>query len=716
MQGKMEALSGPATSAEHCFGSRRPRRRHPKKKPVLELETQCPDIEVTTQFASSGRPIAHQLEKKTPIEQDPQCLKYKAVIHPLSIDRKRRRHFKENFIAEPEPQCMDGKAPAGRYSCNLPSQNNRHNNRRTSDELEATTIASKAAARAHRLREPHRSDRPRNIKELSEPITHLPLSDTPSQLSHSILPPPAVGAISSLKRHPEAPLPYPSHAPNNCVLPEVDSDYHSCSLDDPLSNTCVFRPEALAEPEKLSPEQHNLVEKVRAGIVDYRFQSLSHFSLHIDVRPSECMHSTETEVAHDFKMKIMFQNYSKQVPVTCRSSVQTEEGIALQEVQVHEGSDWTSLRKSLEKHFPVTSADVSVEDMRNWWCSNGKFFRWSDLPTELKEIVIQYCMCQPFNFGDYFYSLKGFKLLKSNSPGPSEIIGMLGEWGHLLGVSAEIRKLTLQLCFRGGWLYPQGLSILVNSHRHFEESICRLGSYYQIFDCDSVPKESDHMAVILARLYKYFPKIYPELRIYGTFMHGIRKVYLEFDFWSSVHFFKVSVCDINKYRPKDFMTCDVLERLPLLNSIYFYLPTRETPKNDSMRYGPRLFHSEKACPRSLHRLIYEQAAIELASYQGVHMKMFMDQDEEERFLYLYAAAKSNLQFTKEELNQLWEDSDGGIQLDLDIDSVTGLEDCDQTKSVYEHDTRLDGAGNITLTPYCQCEDPCSEAFAYAGRY
>jgi hypothetical protein len=707
----MEASPSPATSAEHCFVSRRPRRRRrrTKKNPVVEQEVQCPDIEVTAQFASSVQPTAQQLHKETPIEQDPQCLEYKEVIHPLSIDRKRRRHLKENLIAKPKPQCMHGKAAIDHPNCDLSSQNNRLHNASTSDELEAWTITSKAAARAHRLREP------RDIRELSGPTTLLPLSNTPSHKIHSN-PPPTAGDIIDIKSHSEPPLYDSNPSPNTCVFPKMDSDYRPCSLETPLIDTREFQPEQPAESNELSAEQQNLIEKVRAGIVDYRFQSLPHFSLHIDVRPSECIHSTETQVAHDFKMKIMFQNYLKQVPVTCRSSVYREGGTALHKVQVHEGSDWTSLQKSLEKHFPANSADVNVEDMRRWWYSNGKFFNWSSLPTELKEIVIQYCMCQPFNFGDYFYSLKGFKLLKSNNPGPSEIIGMLGEWGHLLGVSAEIRKLTLQLCFRGGWLYPQGLSILVNSHSHLEKSVRRLGNYYQIFDRDSVPKPSDHMAITLAHQYKYFPKIYRELKIYGTFMHGIRKVYLEFDFWSSLHFFKVSVCDIDKYRPKDFMTCDVLERLPLLNSIYFYLPTRETPKNDLTRYGPRLFHPEKACPRSLHRLIYEQAAIELASYQGVHMKMFMDQDEEERFLCLHAAAKSTLRFTKEELDQLWEDSDGGIQLDPDINSVTVLEDCSWTKSVYEHDTRLDGAGNITLTPYCQCEDPCSEAFSYAGRY
>jgi hypothetical protein len=715
VQRTTETSSAPARSTEQCFKSRRRRRYHPKKNPLLESEAHCPDTKVPIQSASCDDSARQHAKNRTTIEQAAQYLACTMVVHPRSIDRKRRRHLKEILINEREPQCIDGKAAARHSDCSIPSQNNRSHNRNTSDELEAQTIVSKATAQAHRVRETHQTDRSLNIKGLSGSTTFLHLPATPSHIVRSE-PQLTDRSVSNNKSHIEGPSPDLNSSSSYCVLPDMDSDYQSVGSDRIISNTWSSYQEPTCSSRKLSSKERRFVEKVRAGVADYRFQSLSHFSLHIDVRPSECVHSTECQIAEDFKMKIIFQNFSNHVSRICRPRIRPTGGIDLNEVQVHDGNNWTSLQKSLEQHFPATSLAVSTEEMRKWWDSNGKSFNWSGLPTELKEIIIQYCMCQPFKVGDYIYSLKGLQLLKSNNPGPSEIIGLLGEWGHLLGVSAEIRKLTLQLCFRGGWLYPQGLSVLVNSHRHFEKSITRLGKYYQIFQHNSVPQASDPKAMTLAHQYKYFPKIYPELKIYGTFMHGIQKVYLEFDFWSSLHFFKVSACGFDRYRPKDFMTCDAFERLPQLSSIYFYLPTRDQPKNDPMRYGPRLFHNDRACPRSLHRLIYEQAAKELAPYLGVHMMMFMDQDEENRFTDLYAAAKSSLKFTDQELNQLWEDSDGGVPLDLDSNSITALDDCDQIESVYEHDTRLDGAGNITLTPYCQCKEPCNEAFAYAGRY
>lgn len=92
------------------------------------------------------------------------------------------------------------------------------------------------------------------------------------------------------------------------------------------------------------------------------------------------------------------------------------------------------------------------------------------------------------------------------------------------------------------------------------------------------------------------------------------------------------------------------------------------------------------------------------------MKMFMDEYEEQRFLDLHAAAKSELKFTDEELKELWEECGGGVQLDPDSISTTKDERFEARPET------LDGAGNITLTPYCKCEIPCLDAYQLAGRY
>ncbi|KAF2786176.1 hypothetical protein K505DRAFT_151491 [Melanomma pulvis-pyrius CBS 109.77] len=411
-------------------------------------------------------------------------------------------------------------------------------------------------------------------------------------------------------------------------------------------------------------------------------------------------------------MQIKFQNYMKQICRMCRSSpsLQAQGGNDLNEVQVCEGSDWESLQENLSRNFPASEGNVTDDQMRDWWHSNGKIFNWSGLATELKETIIQYCMCRPHSYGNYFYCLEGYRRLRSSAPGPCEIVGQLGPWTSLLGVSAEVRKITLQICFRGGWLYPQGLSIMSNVQHHFQKSIHRLERYYQIFERHSIPDANNRKTMKLASQYKYFPKIYRELNTYATFMHGIRKVFLGFDSWSSLHFFKVSTCNFDKYRPQKFITCDVFERLPYLNAIYIFLPTDGNFRNDPMIFGPKLFDNNRPCARSLHRLIYENAAKELAPYNGVHMKMFMDEYEEQRFLDLHAAAKSELKFTDEELKELWEECGGGVQLDPDSISTTKDERFEARPET------LDGAGNITLTPYCKCEIPCLDAYQLAGRY
>ena len=251
-----------------------------------------------------------------------------------------------------------------------------------------------------------------------------------------------------------------------------------------------------------------------------------------------------------------------------------------------------------------------------------------------------------------------------------------------------------------------------HSHKRFSNSINRLGKYYQMSNTDSIPDPSNRKATTLARQYKYFPRIYRELHSHATFMHGIRKVLLGFEFWSSLHFFKVSAWGFDIYRPNNFMTCDVFQRLPFLDFILFYLPINESIENQLMTPGPRLFDDSRPCPRVLHRLIYEQAANELAPYKTVCLDGFIDQDEEDRFFSILADAKSALKFTNEDLEELWEDCGGGVQLELRPGSIFP----DTTRRAFDPFVDLNGAEMTPLTPRCECEISCYETFPHAGRY
>ncbi|KAF2709752.1 hypothetical protein K504DRAFT_534073 [Pleomassaria siparia CBS 279.74] len=488
----------------------------------------------------------------------------------------------------------------------------------------------------------------------------------------------------------------------NSILPPVD-------IDSTTSDTWETSPEP--DPKKLTPKESAFVELIRHGVINYRFQSLPHFALHINVNPSEDPHSSGEILARNFMMRIRFQNYVQKVCITCRLRYRKNKGT--KEVQAWEGESWMSLQESLGRHFPATKANITENSMRDWWASNGSTFNWSGLPTETKENILQYCLCQPHGYGDFYYSRQGYRRSHSRAPGPREVVEQFGEWAGLLQVSAEVRRLSLQILFRGTWIWSTGLIINSYTHGQLLNSILRLSGYYQIFNTNSIPNSNDQTAVAHARQYLQFPRIYRELDNYATFMHGIRKIYLQFSFRDTLHFFKVSVGGFNRYRPAGFMTCDVFERLPHLNSICLALPTERMHKA-SYEPDPQLFHETDPCPRTLHRCIYERAAEELAWCKEVVLQFCMDIDEHERFNELHAAAKSALKFTDEELEELWKECDGGVPVDPASDPITGTK-FEATKEIPE-DKMADSQIEHFFPPKCRCPKNCRQAFPYAGRY
>lgn len=142
------------------------------------------------------------------------------------------------------------------------------------------------------------------------------------------------------------------------------------------------------------------------------------------------------------------------------------------------------------------------------------------------------------------------------------------------------------------------------------------------------------------------------------------RLFLQFDWLQSLHFFKVSVGTLQSYRRNKLITCDIFQKLPHLHALHLDLP-RKWWINKPMQPGPPLFHEVEPCPRTLQRLIYERAAEISAAYKNVHLTGFLQGGAPVHELSRERSARAEISPT--EIEELYTDSDGidGMQLEAD---------------------------------------------------
>lgn len=459
--------------------------------------------------------------------------------------------------------------------------------------------------------------------------------------------------------------------------------------------------------EESSKKMSSLMSLVEATVLDYRLQSPSHFALHIDVQPQDSNKTPAEENKPHFKTRIVFSNYEKEIRRQCFRLYRR--GRPTNKVTVREKGVGTPLKKSLARNFPPTDAIVSECRMQMFWDSNGKVFDWTNLPTELKEHIIQYCVTNPPPYEDYFHCIRRPHRFKAYKYHPCEIVERLGDWRGLLLASTQVRAITLRLCFTGSLLFDKGFCITSYRYVEFQHRWKQLAKHYQVVEPNGVPFDVRTRA--LAIRYDNFPKQFPALKQFATFRHGIRKICLSFDFISFLHFFKVTVGGFDQYNPGHFLTCDIFERLPHLNAIVILLPwnRKDHWKDVPTQYGPPLFHDTFPCPRVLYRLVYERIAVELASYKDVTVTPFLSTEEEERFWNMREAAILSLKFSDEDFKELYAECGGGIDIEEECDEET------QTLKTKSSSSVDDGCYDFVqdfFPPRCGCNEPCKKVFNF----
>ena len=482
-------------------------------------------------------------------------------------------------------------------------------------------------------------------------------------------------------------------------------------LSSPTSQHSYFNDGETLLPTR-HPEEHPLVEKIRAHILQYRLQSAAYFDISIDIHQTRRLKQTgrSTSRIPSFRPKILFHDFSqRELYRTCRlmrnrKSSRTQ-NVSPDSIQVRDPNGWTVLANFLEERFPVLDQAVQPWIMYAWWNENGKVFHWTKLPTELKERIVQFCLHRSHEagYGNLTPHLHAMKRRKRH--GPHEVIDQLGAWSALLGVSRQVRAITLRLCFMGsrGLEFDKGLCLIARSYFEFSDALRRLGKYYQIMEPASVP--TDEREVALAKMYRCFPRIFLELNRFATFRHGVRRINLQMDFLSYLHFFRVTVGGFERYWRPYYKDYEVFQQLPHLSELIIVLPDAAGRLEDrATQPGPPLFFDlDFACPRILHRLIYEQAAKILAVYDHLQVQGFIDDHEQHRFLRLRRKARMALKFRQKDLDELYTDDGGGVALE-EI-TVPGSWNGEPEKTWVDQEA-MDQAEEEFWPPKCRCSVRC----------
>lgn len=494
---------------------------------------------------------------------------------------------------------------------------------------------------------------------------------------------------------------------------------------------------AQSVPFHPSPPIDCLQESVR----QYHLQSPGHFELELEVEEASASYDTKGRSSSKFKsptliLDVRFHGIgidgSITVPAQChlwRSSRKRQwECLTVSYNGVAE-----DLNNFLASNFPVIDAPVRPDTSWRWWLANGKSFNWAALPTELKERVIEHCMHQPPTYGVFSERVTRFHWRNNpnhdiRKPGPFEIVEQLGDWFHILYVSHQVRAIALRLCITlgGDLTQSRGLTIVAGSYKGLRDRIDRLGDYYQMTSSNSIPTSSAEQA--LSKCYQRFPKIYPHLTRFASLAHGIRKVSLSMDWLSFMHFFEVIAGGFERYyksfksfHKKKVLTFEVFERLPCLNEIVVRLPLRPYGgwQDKPGQCGPQLWHVDSPCPRAVHRVIYERVAEVLAAY-SVTVRNFIDYGEILRYETARAAAVKALLFTKEELEELYVEDGGGVQL------LEGQNKRSEELKKIRRENEVDAMGSKDpqdeqdpqddyWPPLCHCDEPCMLARVLTAR-
>lgn len=448
-------------------------------------------------------------------------------------------------------------------------------------------------------------------------------------------------------------------------------------LPDYGDDNAVFDDDLKIWPSK-HIEEHPLVETIRAVVLQYRLQSASHFDISIEVHqtnnPKYAGNSTKIDQA--FRIEVLFHNFSNRLYRICRVRIgkrrrPTHHAIGY-DIEVQERGSFIPLRKFLSRSYLTLNNSVTSDTLYSWWSINGKSFNWTGLPTEIKECIVGSCI-ELSRVAEL--TNRSLRLWKRNhrKPGTHELADHLGHWTPLLRVSHQVRAITLRICFAGvqHMTSIKGMCLLSITISDFSEKIRRLGKFFQMVETNGVPV--DDKSYDSAYTYMRFPKLYPELKQYATLRHGIRRICLELDFATSFEFFRITKHGYQEGWHSRYMGIEVLERLPELRELTIILPDVTGRLEDKPYHrGPPLFYDlDFACPRILHRILYEQAAEVLAQYKDVKLYGFMDDGEAQRFKALKQKAILLLKFTPRELRELYTEDGGGIQLEEAV--IPGME-------------------------------------------
>jgi hypothetical protein len=465
-------------------------------------------------------------------------------------------------------------------------------------------------------------------------------------------------------------------------------------------------------------KDHLLMVNIRDNIARYRLRSAAHFDVVISVR--QAFGVQETNLTRSTRLNVFFYNWEHEASCVCRpvfrKHPRKKVHVPTKKVEVCSQymGGFTPLNKFLDAVFPCLPDEVGIDQMRAWWAANGKVFNWASLPTELKEQVVQYCIHQPLGSGDYKQMLSRWNDRARPRRGRREfgiyeIVDKLTDWAALLGVSHQIRAITLRLCFFGSSDMDNGLNVSASSCHSLDSTLKRLGRYLQLTDSNSLP--IDHITHTLANCYKHYPRIYPQLKQYATFRHGIRRVHLTMDFIAYMHFFKVTIGSFKDHIRSGSISYEVFEQLPYLSHIAIRLPLQPQQGwlDEPGQPSPRLFYHNFPCPRLLHRVIYERIAELLTIHPRVKVKGFVDADEKSRYKALRAAAMQERRWSAADLEELYADCGGGIELEEPVQPGNWL----TVEEIGERQVGTILAGGHTheapedfFPPKCRCEQKC----------
>ncbi|CAA9965366.1 hypothetical protein PTMSG1_08725 [Pyrenophora teres f. maculata] len=446
--------------------------------------------------------------------------------------------------------------------------------------------------------------------------------------------------------------------------------------------------------------EHPFVTHIRKVVLKYRIQSASQFNVPIEV--AQAMHTRNPPLSSLFRPNVLlyvgFYSFGT-TPIIALCRPRASEGgkkqpnMSPNNVEVLLQDKFVPLTRFLSTNFPKYKTPVGDEVMYQWWKANGKKFNWTGLPTELKERIVQFCMHR-----SALPPLSKRSVYKNR--GPHEVTAHLGKWAALLRVSHQVRAISLRLCLTGSsdLRYGKGLCIVSGSTADFKNSIRRLSKFPQLLESDNASIATDEKTSMLIRTYKYFPRIYPHLQRFATLSHGIRKVSLQLSFMDALHFFKVETAGFAQYQQPYHLDYEVFERLPYLNELRIYLPDTGDQLMDKPRQRGPLIFGDEPCPRILHCLIYERAAEVLAKYPFITLLGFMDEIEELRYNTLRKEGMNSLKFSEKELEEVYMEDGGGVELEESVWPGVGKEDVDQVDRAIVFDN--------FWPPQCKCEVLC----------